>query len=420
LERERALVRLAPGARRAALQRAVFGSERVWMPALLSSLFAAWSPGGRGAAGELLEVVQAAYQALPRAWVSAVVAGLPPVTQPQRHLGLNQRLDVGAVQGAVGVLARRLGWGRVSLGPCEKGSALLTMSVKAATLKQLGPRTAAQRGARGEYVEDALAAGAPAPVLAAAVSTGRQQLEIALGELWRVEWDNRRREILWRLTVNGVPGAGGHGIAMRGPCKCGWAGPPAGLAAGPAARQWRLHHFWSCPVATAVVDELQSALPAGATRLTCASVWLAQAPPGVHSGVWGIVCAAAVEAMERGRRALWAASVAADPAADLQLRIAHFFQPAGALAAGAGPGPVTAAAARAAAVQRRVSRAQRRAAAWVWCILHDFVFVHGAGESALGQAWSGLLNDEHPFVGVGAGERLVLRLPPGLVLPADI
>jgi hypothetical protein len=417
MDRERELSVLAPPARRAALQRAVFGREGVVLPALLAVRFLLWSPGGVGAAGELLRSVQAAYQALPTAWVSAVVAGLPPVTQAPRPLRVGQ-LEPAAVQGAVGLLAGRLGWGNVSLAPPAEGSKLAAMSVKAATLLQLGPRTAAQQAARATYAADALATGAAAAVPDAAVQAGRRRLERALGGLWRVKWDNRRREVLWRLTVNGVRGAGGHGVAMRQPCKCGWAGPPAGLAGGMAARQWRSHYFWGCPVAAAVVAELQAALPPAAALLTRENVWLLRPPAGVHPGVWGVVCAAALEAMERGRRSLWAAAAAADPLECLQPRITAFLRPLGAPPAPAAAGP-TAAEARAAAQQQRVGRAQRRAAAWVWCILQDFVFLHGAGDSTLALEWAGAAAG-HPYLFFGTEGRLRLRLPPGLALPADI
>ncbi len=73
------------------------------------------------------------------------------------------------------------------------------------------------------------------------------------------------------------------------------------------ARQLRLHAFWHCAVAQAVVQEVSAGLPAG-VRLTRA--------------VWRVVCVAAVAAMDKGRRCLWcmhhvraegAAAVAAQP-----------------------------------------------------------------------------------------------------------
>jgi hypothetical protein len=253
-----------------------------------------------------------------------------------------------------------------------------------------------------------------------------------MAAVWRLDWDNRRRETLWRLSVNGVAGAGGHGIAMQGPCKCGWAGPPAGPA---ACDEWRAHHFWACPVAAAVVAELQSALPARCPPLTCAEVWLLRAPPGMHPGVWGVVCAAALEAMERGRRALWALGQSRLDSS--QTLITSFFlrKPPGPSAGAAawpaaqapapplpalGPGAGAAAArAAAAATARVVGQAQRRAAAWVWCILQDFAFLQGGAAAGAPAAWHGVPS-AHPFLAPDGQGRLQRRLPPGLALPAEV
>jgi hypothetical protein len=48
------------------------------------------------------------------------------------------------------------------------------------------------------------------------------RLTACLKDLWAVPWDNWTKETLWRLIVNGVGGAGGHGIVCAGPCPCGW------------------------------------------------------------------------------------------------------------------------------------------------------------------------------------------------------
>lgn len=251
--------------------------------------------------------------------------------------------------------------------------------------------------------------------------------------LWGIPWDNIYKETLWRLTVNGVAGAGGHGIVGSRPCPCGWsswgqAGSPGGrrarssrrrphAAAGPAqeldgvgtlgtqsplaapvpaeepARDTpaaiRAHYFWGCPVAAAVVAELQR-WP-GLPPLTCADVWLLRAPPGVHSGVWALACMAAVHAMERGRRALWhqALSDHRGEARDPNL----------------------------------VSIASKEAVVLFWCLLQDL-----ADLQSVPNGWTALPPD-HPFFGVTyeladdgseAGPRLALRLPMAFTLPADL
>jgi hypothetical protein len=53
-------------------------------------------------------------------------------------------------------------------------------------------------------------------------------------------------------------------------------------------------------VAAAVRASLSAQL--GSRPLTCSSLWLAEPPPGVHLGVWGVVCLASIAAMDSGRR----------------------------------------------------------------------------------------------------------------------
>lgn len=143
--------------------------------------------------------------------------------------------------------------------------------------------------------------GQPSPAQAA------QDLEVALGALWRVPWVNIHKEPLWRLSVNGVRGAGGHDISSSHPCPCGWPGPPdvgGRLSPQQKAFAWRSHHFSSCPVAEAVKDEIRRSLPPPGT-LSCANLWLLQPPSGIaHAGVWGVVAAAAIAAMSYGRKNL--------------------------------------------------------------------------------------------------------------------
>eukprot|EP00955_Chlamydomonas_euryale_P023883 251238-Chlamydomonas_euryale.AAC.1 len=65
--------------------------------------------------------------------------------------------------------------------------------------------------------------------------------------MWqRLQWDNCALELLWRLPLNGVAGAGGHNLMPVGACPCGW-GPPADGSQ--PADIWRSHAFWDCVVA---------------------------------------------------------------------------------------------------------------------------------------------------------------------------
>ena len=105
--------------------------------------------------------------------------------------------------------------------------------------------------------------------------------------LWsKLRWENDRKEIWWRLTVNGVANNARMGQHDRA-CACG-GGPPD-----------RLHHFWECPVATTVVSELQAQLPG--VSLARHHVWLMHPPAAfVVRQVWQVVCMVAVAAMHKG------------------------------------------------------------------------------------------------------------------------
>ncbi len=131
-------------------------------------------------------------------------------------------------------------------------------------------------------------------------------LTASLAACWKLRWDNAAKEVWWRLTVQGIPGAGGSDVWGELPCPCGWQCPgrePQGRRL--AARVVRVHFFWECPVAQAVVSELQRCLPAG-VLLSRAHVWLLQSPaPQVNLGVWRAVCLAALSAMDTGRRCCW-------------------------------------------------------------------------------------------------------------------
>ncbi|GLC39848.1 hypothetical protein PLESTB_001292900 [Pleodorina starrii] len=129
--------------------------------------------------------------------------------------------------------------------------------------------------------------------------------------LWSgVRWENDNKETMWRLAVDGVPLPGNTHLA-RVPieaCGCGAYGEAdAGRPCSP-----RLHHFWECPVARAVREQIDRHLPppqaaAGATT-TRQQLWLAQAPPGCEQAPWDVIALAALSAMEVGRCCLRAAT----------------------------------------------------------------------------------------------------------------
>jgi hypothetical protein len=129
---------------------------------------------------------------------------------------------------------------------------------------------------------------------AAAAGGTIAQLREALNRLWRLPWENTFMEPFWRLVYDAHPTAAR--LHRQDPCPCG----------DPAAPD-HVHHYWTCPVAQAVQATITSSLTAAnphANPIERHHIWLALAPPGVHRGVWDVVCLAAVRAMDRGRRAL--------------------------------------------------------------------------------------------------------------------
>lgn len=180
-----------------------------------------------------------------------------------------------------------------------------------------------------------------------------------------MRWENVHKEVLLRLAVNGVAGAGGHDIYMPGSCPCGHHFPPLSAAQCVAGSyRQRDHAFWDCPVAAAVRAQLAAGM--GGVAVSKQALWLMEPPAGgMVSAVWGVVCLAALSAIDHGRRRLWAQFCQADkPAVDPQA-----------------PPPF-------------VQQAARGAAAQFWLLLHDFVAVRHDMTQAL---WGGV-GPAHPFL----------------------
>ncbi|PRW05685.1 Transposon TX1 uncharacterized 149 kDa [Chlorella sorokiniana] len=115
-----------------------------------------------------------------------------------------------------------------------------------------------------------------------------QEVAALLQRLWRLRCDNGLKEPFWLLAHNGLPTA----ARLQSSCKCGAAAPGD-----------RLHHYWACPVAAAVLSSIAAAAGGSIPRH---AIWLCRAPAGIYAGVWDLVCLAAVAAMDHGRRTLYA------------------------------------------------------------------------------------------------------------------
>jgi hypothetical protein len=167
---------------------------------------------------------------------------------------------------------------------------LADFTVRAGTLLQMADVAGQRRVCHTAFVCEALAA-PPAAELAWLYRT--------FDRLWRgLRWEPRHKEVFWRLAVDGVPVPGSSHLPAvpREPCPCGAFPVPAGAA----VESPRLHHWWSCLVAQALVAELSGRCGVPVCRR---HLWLAVCPaPHVAQCVWDAVVVAAQNACEWGRR----------------------------------------------------------------------------------------------------------------------
>lgn len=195
----------------------------------------------------------------------------------------------------------------------------------------------------------------------ARVCAGLRTLEAAVPGLWRLPLLSARKEPIWRLWVSGFHKQAALGVPE---CPCGWR---CREEDGPPATAWRAHCFWGCPVAEAVVVAAAAALPAPTPVITCCQVWLLQPPAGVRAGVWAVVAALVVDAMERGRRHLWRITRPRDGVQPPDRSVA-------------------------------VERAGELATMDLWDALASF-----AEGGVMPRGWAGVVGPTHPFVGVVDG-----------------
>jgi hypothetical protein len=114
-------------------------------------------------------------------------------------------------------------------------------------------------------------------------------------KLWKLGWHNERKVVFWRMCVNGLPFASRFNTGKS--CVC---------AATAADNPGRLHHFWHCEAAQAVIGELQRGLQCSNIALERRHVWLMEVPTEVDERygsnaavrqLWRVVCLAAMNAM---------------------------------------------------------------------------------------------------------------------------
>jgi hypothetical protein len=228
------------------------------------------------------------------------------------------------------------------------------------------------------------------PPPAEAPGDSLRHLKSSISSMWKMKWELRNKETYWRLVNNGISGAGGHDSTTSRPCPCGWIPPDkAGGTLGnkASADAWRIHAFWNCAVAQAVVNEINHSL--GITDLMQRHhLWLS-IPPMTHNPInlhiWQVVTLAAVTAMDHGRKAMHAMlkSVPATPPPQ------HQRTPALSV----------------------ITRAANAASGRFWCILQDYVDTDNNITPPP--------PPNHPFF-TTKDNHLTLNLPPPDRLPVDL
>ena len=184
-----------------------------------------------------------------------------------------------------------LGW-RTATGPFS----VEQLTVRRATALQLGDRASRFDIRARAYVTEAQAASGVPRAAGLPDTDAPASMRRLLANLWRLKCGNDMKEVFWRLFHNGLPTAGRlHASEQR----CG-----AGCS---AVSPGRVHHFWECPVAQAVVAVLTAGLrrhcshqpqPCAAPSIVATHVWLASPPShcGVQAWAWQLVCLVAVAA----------------------------------------------------------------------------------------------------------------------------
>lgn len=222
-----------------------------------------------------MDTLAALVAALP-AQLQQVVAAVPP-GQP----------STGTAATALARLVGRLGWSC----PFRQNHfvGLAQLSVRVATALQLQPVLDARQEKHQAFMSLACS-GLPAQLQAQPA-----ELMVLFRQLWQLPWENQRKEVFWRLSLDGLPTAAR--MRMGEPCACGHLAPD------------RKHHFWECDVAVAVRGEVQRGLAGllSPAALRCDHVWLARCPsPQMHPKLWMVVCLSALLAMNGGRKRLFA------------------------------------------------------------------------------------------------------------------
>ena len=227
----------------------------------------------------LLGKIQLAKSRLARDWLEAAATA--------REKMIRGSITRPSIAEALAVLLPRLGWKLHAPGQLARVIMLSALSVKDATALQLGGSRNLRLECHTAFVNEAMERVEGSPL----ILPEYLGLLAVFSNCWDICWENKQKEIFWRVAVDGVQdGHRWENLAHR-VCACGVTNPR------------REHYFWLCPVAKAVLGEIERCCP-GHPCLSRKNVWPMQPPEGVLEIVWRVVCLAGLNSMEVGRRSL--------------------------------------------------------------------------------------------------------------------
>ena len=90
------------------------------------------------------------------------------------------------------------------------------LTIRAGTALQMGEVWRLRAEAHAGFV-----AAATGAVVSDVTPRHLAALRGALGRAWAIKWENQHKEVLWRMTVQGVRGVAAHGVPTTHPCPCG-------------------------------------------------------------------------------------------------------------------------------------------------------------------------------------------------------
>ncbi|GIL54222.1 hypothetical protein Vafri_9793 [Volvox africanus] len=278
------------------------------MPNGLNGPISTWTPVICLLCGEIKEATHtaiiASYAEINPIWLEAAQSVETRKQEEDRQQQEQRVHPLPDCKTVMAMIIRRLGW---RLPGSSTTVPIYGLTVRQATQLQGGPALEQRQQLMAAFVQEAR------DVLGATAQFDSENevnhFHATLARLWSdVRWENKNKETLWRLAVDGVPLPGNTHLSRMPtqPCGCGTFGGSTSPLSFP-----RMHHFWEWPIAQAVRDQIDRHLPSSATTegsMGWHHLWLIQAPPGCDQAPWDVIAMAVLSSMEHGRHCLRAAT----------------------------------------------------------------------------------------------------------------